>query len=480
VNLYPLQVAAVAALLVAAVAVRATARNRHVRRRQRLTILLCAAWFLTELVLEAAGAAPEAAEQARALAHVGLALAAINFVIVVGVNPLRHDRAPERFPVILQDAVIVGVFALAATAILRERVLALSAVGAVVIGFALQDTLGNAFAGLAIQTEKPFDVGHWIRVSEHEGQVTEITWRATKLRTRDDSFLIVPNNVMSRELVLNYSEPVLPTRVWVEIGAPYEKPPAEVKKAILEAIGNAPLALSTPSPDVLLWEFAGSSITYRARFWVADYGLYDIAQDQVRTDLWYAFRRRGIEIPFPIQVEYSREDTPPAPPTDRFVETLRGVEVFASLDEAERLELAQASTERLYAAGETVVRQGTPGSSMFVVCEGELEVVIGPDDERIATIGPQGFLGEMSLLAGAPRSATVRTLTEALLMEIAAENFRRFVLERPAVLERITERAVARREALEHSRQAGSRTAGEPRERASVLSLVRRFLRLDA
>ena len=91
---------------------------------------------------------------------------------------------------------MIAIFMVIATVLLREQLLTTSAVGAVVVGFALQDTLGNLFAGLAIQIEKPFRVGQWIQVSGREGQVQEITWRATKLRTKDGEFLIVPNSVI--------------------------------------------------------------------------------------------------------------------------------------------------------------------------------------------------------------------------------------------------------------------------------------------
>ena len=90
-----------------------------------------------------------------------------------------------------------------------------------VVGFALQDTLGNAFAGLAIQIEKPFRVGHWIRVGDFEGHVAEVTWRATKLRTKAGNFVIVPNNIIAKEAITNYSEPTVPTRLEVEVGVSY-------------------------------------------------------------------------------------------------------------------------------------------------------------------------------------------------------------------------------------------------------------------
>jgi small-conductance mechanosensitive channel/CRP-like cAMP-binding protein len=454
--------------------------NRHVRRRQRLTILLALAWVGVEIVLARGGYDPALAADIRGLGQVALALGAINFLVVVAVNPLRENRAPETFPVILQDTVIVALFAVAATLILRERVLALSAVGAVVVGFALQDTLGNAFAGLAIQTEKPFDVGHWIRIGDREGQVTEITWRATKLRTKENTFLIVPNNVVSREPVLNYSEPVVQTLLSVDVGVAYERPPNQVKAALLDAVRRAPLALREPPPDVLITEFAASSITYRTRFWVGDYGHEEHARDQVRSAIWYTFRRQGIEIPFPIQIEYSREEAPARLPatTEGLARVLAAVDVLAALGDDDRLELAGAAAERLYAAGETIVRQDEAGRSMFVVCDGQVEVVLEPSGRRAATIDAPGVFGEMSLLTGAPRSATVRALADTLVMEIGADEFRRFVLERPAVLARISEAAMLRRQSLERSREddAWSEVPGETP--ASFLQRVRRFLGL--
>ena len=88
-----------------------------------------------------------------------------------------------------------------------------------VIGFALQDTLGNAFAGLAIQSERPFHVGDWIRVSDFEGRVAEVTWRATKLRTRTGNFVVLPNNLVSKEAITNFSAPVVSSRLEVDVGA---------------------------------------------------------------------------------------------------------------------------------------------------------------------------------------------------------------------------------------------------------------------
>jgi small-conductance mechanosensitive channel len=463
-------------------AARAATVNRLVSRKLRLSLLVALLSLVASLV-RLSGWVPAALDaQVRSVDSLLVALAAINLLVVVAINPLREDRVPARFPNIVQDAIIVGVFLLAATAVLQEKFLTTSAVGAVVVGFALQDTLGNAFAGLAIQTEKPYHVGQWIRVGEHEGCVEEITWRATKLRTKASNFVIIPNNVMSKDPIVNYSEPVVPTRLTVEVGASYLVPPNDVKAAILEAIGNVPLALATPAPDVLLIDFGASAIVYRAWFWVEDYGQDEAAKSQVRTSIWYTFKRRNIEIPWPIQVEYQREEAAarPADLTSRMAETLGQVEVLASLAAEERLELAAMCDERLYARGEVVVRRDAPGASMFVVSSGEVEILLGPEARRIAVTSAGGFFGEMSLLTGNPRTATVRAIDDCTLVEITAEAFRRFVLERPAVLEAVAVAVMERSAAIERSRAEAVVAPGPAENAVSFLGRVRRFLRIPA
>ena len=204
-----------------------------------------------------------------------LVLAIVNATVALAANRWRDDRPSDRFPSIVQDVTVIALFMAIGTVLLREQLLTTSAVGAVVVGFALQDTLGNLFAGLAIQIEKPFRVGHWIRVSDREGQVQEITWRATKLRTKDGEFLIVPNSLMAKDPVLNYSEPTLANLISIEVGTGYETPPNDAKRALFEAVANAPLALRSPAPQVLLKGFGGSSLDYQVMFWIDDYSKED-------------------------------------------------------------------------------------------------------------------------------------------------------------------------------------------------------------
>ena len=414
-----------------------------------------------------------------ALARLTLVLALVNAAVAALANPWNVDRPSDRFPAIVQDFLVIVLFMVIGTMLLREQLLTTSAVGAVVVGFALQDTLGNLFAGLAIQIEKPFRVGHWVQVADREGQVQEITWRATKLRTKSGQFLIVPNSVISKEPVLNFSEPTIPTRIEVEIGAAYNSPPNDVKEAIHEAIANSPLVMRSPEPQVVVKGFGASSIDYVAQFWIEDYAIDRNARDQVRTNLWYTFRRRNIEIPYPIQVQYERSEEPQR--TNEHIAAasalLGGLDLFKPLDLDTRYALSKASREHLFAAGEAIVRQDAEGDSMFVLLEGQARVVLEPSGQEVAVIPAGGFFGEMSMLTGDRRTATVRAVKDLRVLEITAKDFGALAAAHPGLLDHISTIMSTRRVELDDARSHVASVAA-PEARENFLARVRRFLTL--
>jgi len=175
------------AALAAALIIFGLTVNSLVRRKLKLSLFLLGVYVVLHIVL-AFRLSPDDAvdEQLISIERLAFAAGLINLVVIAFLNPLRDDRVPDRYPAILQDFIVIGLLLLVATFVFHDKLLTTSAVSAVVIGFALQDTLGNAFAGLAIQSERPFHVGHWIRVGDFEGRVAEVTWRATKLRTKSE------------------------------------------------------------------------------------------------------------------------------------------------------------------------------------------------------------------------------------------------------------------------------------------------------
>ena len=408
-------------------------------------------------------------------------LAIVNAAVSLLANPWRLDRPSDRFPAIVQDVAVIALFMVIGTVLLREQLLTTTAVGAVVIGFALQDTLGNLFAGLAIQIEKPFRVGQWVQFGDREGQVQEITWRATKLRTKAGQFLIVPNSVISKEPVLNHSEPTVPTRIDVEIGASYSVPPNDVKRAMQEAMANSPLVMKAPEPQVVIKGFGASSIDYLAQFWIEDYAVDRSARDQVRTNLWYTFRRHNIEIPYPIQIQYERTEEPIR--TERHIASaadhLAGVSLFKPLDAEARAALARSASEHLFAAGEAIVRQDAAGDSMFVLMKGQARVVLEPSGQEVAVIPAGGFFGEMSMLTGDRRSATVRAVDDVTVLEISAKDFRELAIANPGLIDHVSTIMGDRRTGLDDAR-AHAASVPAPEAKQNFLARMRRFLTLHS
>ena len=451
--------------------------SRYIRGRLRFSLLLLLGFLVVQVVLSQGLGDPDLLG---AVARLAFVVALLNLVISILVNPWREHRASDRIPGIVQDVTLIGLFTLVATVLMKEQLLTTSAVGAVVVGFALQDTLGNLFSGLAIQIEKPFRVGQWIAIGDREGQVEEITWRATKLRTKAGQFLVVPNGIISKEAILNYSEPIVPTRLKVDVGASYSTPPNEVKDGLREALANSPLALRTPPPEIFLHEFAASSVSYIVYFWVGDYALADEARDQVRSNIWYTFRRRNIEIPYPIQVEMSREELPLRSEGDVISAAARlgTIDLFDALPQDLRIALSRTAHEHIFGAGEAIVRQTESGNSMYVMLAGRARVVLEPSGQEVAVIEPGGIFGEMSMLTGDPRTATVRAIGDVRVLEITAERFREVALQHPELVEHVSNVIATRRVGLDHARAAAAATAAVASAPRTLFGRIQKFLRL--
>ena len=488
---YPAHLLLGVAGLTATLAVWTLTLNRLVKRKLKLSIFLFGVYVVFHLMLllrpELAGAGallptPTPADLGsplRPFERLAFSAALINLLVIALINPLRRDRVREGFPAILQDAIVIALLIVVGTFVFREELLTTSAVGAVVVGFALQDTLGNAFAGLAIQSERPFSVGHWIRVGDFEGRVAEVTWRATKIRTKSGNFIVVPNNVIAKEAITNYSEPAVPTRLDIDIGVSYSASPEAVKSALMEAMSHVRHVLAHPAPDVLLLDFADSAMKYRARFWIADFEFDDEVRDAVRVAAHYALGRSGIEIPFPTSVQYAREWAAPDQTAARQARErlLSEVDLFSSLTASQRGGIAAATRLRTYGAGEAIVRQGEPGESMFIVSSGTVAVVLEPDRRQVSTIGAGGFFGEMSLLTGEARSATVVARSETVVLEIDADVFRNLGDQSPEAVERIGVAALARRAELDSLTPATTAAAAD--RSATFLGRMKRFLRIS-
>jgi small-conductance mechanosensitive channel len=466
------------ALLATAVVLALAVKNTWLRRRLRLTTILAATAVGLHLAMVNGSWQGTYFTQFIVVERLVLALGLIHGLITVVFNRWFAHGDPERAPGIVQNALVILIFGVFATVAYPGQLMATSAVGAVIMGFALQDTLGNFFAGLALQIDRPFKPGHWIEVGPFQGRVKEITWRATKIQTKAGNFVVVPNNVVGKEAITNYSEPEAPTRLFVEVGAGYQHPPNVVRDAMIAAMGRCPRVLAEPRPDVVMMDFGASALIFHARFWVSDFSQDTRAKDEVRTAIYYEFNRRQIEIPYPIQVEQSREEVPrdTAERREQFARAVAAVPVFAALPPDGQVAIALAGVERLYARGETIVTEGESGDSLFVVLAGAVVVTVGTDRREVAVTEAGGYFGEMSLLTGEHRTANVTARQDTTVLEIPSAAFATYVRANPEVLEAIAAAATVRRRELDDVKMApGAAPAALP---ASLLNRMKKFFRI--
>ncbi len=418
-------------------------------------------------------------------------LAALLAVTLVFVDFLLVDKLDVEIPNILRDVAIIVIFFAGALIILNEET-TLDATGlfttagvvSIVIGLALQDTLGNVFSGLALQTERSFNVGDWVRFGEREGVVTDISWRATKLRTRSNDLVIIPNSVISKDVLVNFSTPSRVHGAIARVGAHYRHPPGDVIAALEEAAEQTPGVLKAPQPDVRTKEYGDSAVTYEVKYWLRDYADLEEIADGFMTRVWYAFDRRGIEMPFPTRNVNLHEITPETRRADeeaddeRIFEHVRRTPLFDALsDEEARALAARARVERFF-VGETIVRQGRPGDSMYIVDSGRVEVVVSSEgrSERVAELGPTAMFGEMALLTGADRTATVAALEPVHCFVIDKEALSGTLERNPSIAEEMSEILASRRAELERTHAALHEAAQATEEdKYQILSRIRAF-----
>lgn len=423
-----------------------------------------------------------------------LARGAVLFLAESRVAKRLFPPLPKIFEDILQFILLVAVvlITLRSAGVDTSSLVTTSAILSAVLGFALQDTLGNVFAGLSIQAQRPFEIGDWVEVDGAVGQVLEISWRAMKVLTLDHVEVIVPNGSLAKGTIRNFTKPTPVSRRNLELSAPYDIAPERVQQVALSALEDVPHALQTPAPSVILSTFGDNAVQYTLRYFTDDFGAAVVTDSLIRYRVWYAFKRAGIGIPFPQRdvhlFEVSAESRA-AEDSLRMAErqaALAYVPFFDALPPDAIAELAKRTARRLYASGETIIRQGDDGDELFVVLRGNVAVVLesGKTDAslvEVARLGHGKFFGEMSLMTGEKRAATVRALRETQLLVVGHDAFESVLEAHPELAERMSVMLAERQLELDE-RQAVMTAKNKEAlaERSSqILSKIRAFFDIE-
>ncbi len=298
-----------------------------------------------------------------------------------------------------------------------------SAILGIVVGLALQDTLGNLFAGLALQVDHPFEVGDVIMISNRgQGVVESVSWRGVRIRTFQNKLLVISNAVLGKEVIEVAPQGNLNARL-VTFNTVFTDSPARTIQIVREAVRQSDNVSSKIRPIVRILDFGESGINWEIKYWPENYAKFNDTDALIRQRVWYAFQREGISFSYPIRTVIMAERPEPVSAEDQISTTadrLEHVPIFAPLSDEEINHLAQAAIRRVFAPGEAIVRKGQEGGSMFVILRGSVKVQL-PDGDGVRTInqlGPNDFFGEMSLLTGEPRTANVVAEEETDVMQI--------------------------------------------------------------
>ncbi len=329
-----------------------------------------------------------------------------------------------------------------------------TAVVAAVIALALQDTLGNLFAGIALHMEGTFEVGDVIHSGEHVGMVEQVSWRATRIRGYNNEVVVLPNSLISRERLEVYPRNNLNARV-LQVGVDYHVAPATVIGILTQVAAHVDGVARELPALARVAAFGESSVLYEIKYYTRDYSARDRIDADIRKAIWYALRRNGISIPFPIRAY--QPYTPPAADhqgtPEEIFDRLRAVDILEPLSDSALQTLAAAARMHFYSRGEAILRHGTVGDSMFVVHSGNVVVRL-PDDSmtgwhQVAQIGPGGVFGEMALLTGEMRTADVVATTDVVAVEITKESLQPILNGHPDMARAISHQIMQRKEHLE-------------------------------
>src|SRR6266571_1928531 len=403
-------------------------------------------------------------------------------------------------PRIMRDLLQALGYVVAAITILSKYtdltgIIATSAVLTAIIGLSFQDTLGNMMGGMALQMERTIGVGDWIRIDGQEGMVKDIRWRHTSIETRNWDTIVIPNSaLMKSDVTVLGRRTGQPRqhRQWVYFNVGFRYSPTEVIDIVETALRAEPIAsvAATPAPNCVLMDFKESYCSYAVRYWLTDLAVDDPTNSVVRTRIYAALSRADIPLSIPAhslfltEEDVQRAERKRTEDMEERAAALKQVELFRTLTDEERRGLAAHLRFAPFARGEAMTRQGAEAHWLYLITRGDAEVRVSVDgkvSETIASLHAGDFFGEMGMMTGEPRSATVIALSDVECYRVDKDAFHDILRSRPEIAEDISEVLARRRAELDAAREDLTDEAKRARmrqHRGDLLQRIRNFFAL--
>jgi small-conductance mechanosensitive channel/CRP-like cAMP-binding protein len=360
--------------------------------------------------------------------------------------------------------------------------LASSGLFAAIIGFAVHGVISDVFCGLALHVERPFAIGDWIELgSGIAGKIIEANWRAVHLVTMEGRAVVVPNSELAHGQFINVTAPQRHFRLKRTVCLDYSAPGERVVPILHAAMMATEGVRNDPAPIVMIDECNDRGVLYSLNFWVSDYPeQFSVSRQVVITALKF-LDQAGLAPAYP------KRDVALFEPGIRQIvrhidlaSVLSRIPLLSRLEPAIMSELADAGHLREFPPNAVIVGEGDAGDSLYVVVAGVLEASRKDAHgaaERIGRLHPGEVFGEMSLLTGAPRSATVVAASPVMLVEISKDHLEPIFRSHPGVITQLAEIEAARLLSNHNAAQLSAAEHAEIEEVGFARFLRRRILR---
>ena len=295
---------------------------------------------------------------------------------------------------------------------------------------------------------------------------------------------MIPNSAIGKDRILNFSSPTRLHGFKITVGFSYDAPPSLVKEMLRATALETPGVCATPAPDARTIDFAASSVTYELRVFIDDYEILTDVRNDLMSRIWYAARRAGIQIPYPIRTVYKTEMPYLQEQRDdeaRLLDVLPTTELFKDLSEAEARVLGRSVFMQRFGKGEDLLREGEGGDHFFVLLEGSCSVLVAGasgSSITVASVGSGAVVGEMALLAGAQRTATVRAATEVLVARVGKGALTSLLELRPDLLNSFASYAAEKARVIDEAREGEAQVEGAPHGRGDSVAFGERIRRI--
>jgi small-conductance mechanosensitive channel/CRP-like cAMP-binding protein len=425
----------------------------------------------------------------KVLLWMGLVVVIVRFVNLLIFNTALRNTSNYELAILLRNVISIVIYVVAFTTIFKTQfpgtdlstLFAGSTIIGVVIGLALQDTLGNLFAGIAMQADQPFQLGDVINVQgKATGVVENISWRGVKIRTFQNKVILVSNSVISKEFIEVASRENLNARL-VFFNTLYAASPTKTAQLIRDVVRQVENVSPKMRPIVRIRNLGDNGLDWEVKFWVEDYAKYNDTDALVRQRIWYAFQRENIHFAFPTRTVYI-EDQPLEPNFTESVNEiflrLSDVEIFAPLTDDETQKLAEKCEAKIFSPNEPIVRKGQEGKSMFVVHKGSVKIQIIENGvpKTVNTLHEGEIFGEMGLFTGEPRQANVVAAEETEVLEIKHTAVKPLFKKNPNLVEALSQTIAERKAMLASANETKKEVAVE---KEGVFTSIKKFFGLN-